>query len=115
VLGRLRLTLASLPAGRGGELEAARGVPGLIAPEGKVVTADALHCNCRAVAAINEGGGDWCLALRASQDPASVGCPVVLRQGRPRPSGSLPGGGGTSAQGDAYGRRGFRQGSGSAS
>jgi len=65
VPGRLRLTLASVPAGRDGELEAALGVPGLIAPEGRVVTADALRCNRRAVAAINEGGGDRFLALRA--------------------------------------------------
>ena len=41
---------------------------GLIALKGKVVTADALHCNRRTVAAINAQGGDWCLALKANQD-----------------------------------------------
>jgi predicted transposase YbfD/YdcC len=49
-------------------------VLGLIALKGKGVTADALHCNRRTVAAIatvapagNAGGGDWCLALKANQ------------------------------------------------
>ena len=41
---------------------------GLIALKGKVVTADALHCNRRTVARINAQGGDWCLALKANQD-----------------------------------------------
>lgn len=65
---RLRLTLASVPADRGAELEAAIEALGLIALKGKVVTADALHCNRRTVAVINAGGGDWCLALKANQD-----------------------------------------------
>jgi predicted transposase YbfD/YdcC len=65
---RLRLTLATATADRGTELDAALEVLGLIALKGKVVTADALHCNRRTVAAINAGGGDWCLALKANQD-----------------------------------------------
>ena len=65
---RLRLTLATVAADNGGELEAAIEVLGLIALKGKVVTADALHCNRRTVAAITEGGGDYCLALKANQD-----------------------------------------------
>ena len=65
---RLRLTLATVAADPGGELEAALEVLGLIALKGKVVTADALHCNRRTVAAITEGGGDYCLALKANQD-----------------------------------------------
>lgn len=65
---RLRLTLASVTADRGTELDAALEVLGLIALKGKVVTADALHCNRRTVAAINAHGGDWCLALKANQD-----------------------------------------------
>lgn len=65
---RLRLTLASVPAEKGGELEAALEVLGLIALKGKVVTADALHCNRRTVAQINARGGDWCLSLKANQD-----------------------------------------------
>ena len=65
---RLRLTLATAAADHGTELDAALEVLGLIALKGKVVTADALHCNRRTVAAINAGGGDWCLALKANQD-----------------------------------------------
>ena len=55
---RLRLTLATVPADRGAELEAAIEALGLIALKGKVVTGDALHCNRRTVAAINAQGGD---------------------------------------------------------
>ncbi len=65
---RLRLTLASATADGGTELDAALNVLGLIALKGKVVTADALHCNRRTVALINAQGGDWCLALKANQD-----------------------------------------------
>ena len=65
---RLRLTLASVPADNGAELDAALEALGLIALKGKVVTADALHCNRRTVAQINAQGGDWCLALKANQD-----------------------------------------------
>ncbi|MEI4235388.1 ISAs1 family transposase [Roseovarius sp. D22-M7] len=65
---RLRLTLATATADHGTELDAALEMLGLIALKGKVVTADALHCNRRTVAAINAGGGDWCLALTANQD-----------------------------------------------
>jgi len=65
---RLRLTLATVATDSGGELEAALEVLGLIALKGKVVTADALHFNHRTVAAITEGGGDYCLALKANQD-----------------------------------------------
>jgi len=65
---RLRLTLATATADHGTELDAALDVLGLIALKGKVVTADALHCNRRTVAAINARGGDWCLALKANQD-----------------------------------------------
>ena len=65
---RLRLALATVPADRGTELDAAIEAPGLIALKGKVVTGDALHCNRRTVAAINAGGGDWRLALKGNQD-----------------------------------------------
>ena len=66
---RLRLTLATVAADHCGELEAALEVLGLIALKGKVVTADALHCNRCTVAAITGGsGGDYCLALKANQD-----------------------------------------------
>jgi predicted transposase YbfD/YdcC len=65
---RLRLTLATATADGGAELDAALDVLGLIALKGKVVTADALHCNRRTVAAINAQGGDWCLALKGNQE-----------------------------------------------
>jgi len=65
---RLRLTLATAAADHGTEIDAALEVLGLIALKGKVVTADALHCNRRTVAAINARGGDWCLALKGNQD-----------------------------------------------
>ncbi|WP_253949449.1 ISAs1 family transposase [Mangrovicoccus sp. HB161399] len=83
---RLRLTLASRAADNGTELDAALEVLGLVALKGKVVTGDALHCNRRTVAAINAGGGDWCLALKANQDSllsdARV-CPDKVREGHP--------------------------------
>ena len=104
---RLRLTLATVAADDGGELEAALEVLGLIALKGKVVTADALHCNRRTVAAIRQGGGDCCLALKANQvsscpmqGPVSarvfqtIRSPVSRRPGvvatRPAPEGSFP-------------------------
>jgi predicted transposase YbfD/YdcC len=65
---RLRLTLATVAADNGAELDAGIEVLGLIALKGKVVTADALHCNRRTVVAITAGGGDWCLALKANQE-----------------------------------------------
>ena len=86
---RLRLTLASVPADRpadrGAELNAALAILGLIALKGKAVTADALHCDRRTVAAINAKGGDWCLALKATRtrscpmpEPASERCAPVI-------------------------------------
>ena len=74
----MRLTLATVAADQGSELEAAREVLGLIALKGKVVTADALHCNRRTVAQITEGGGDYCLSLKANQDsPLSADCCAI--------------------------------------
>ena len=57
-----------MAADNGGELEAALEVLSLIALKGKIVTTDALHCNRRTVAAISQGGGDYCLVLKANQD-----------------------------------------------
>jgi len=68
-----------VPADRGTELEAATEALGLIALEGKVVTADALHCNRRTIAAIDAGGGEWRLALKVNQDS-------LLSDARARPS-----------------------------
>jgi hypothetical protein len=55
---RLRLTFATVAADNCRELVAGLEVLGLIALKGRVVTADALHCNRRTVAAIMDGGGD---------------------------------------------------------
>lgn len=65
---RLRLTLATVAADNCGEPEAGLEVLSLISLKGKVVTADALHCNRHTVAAITYDGGDYCLALKSNQD-----------------------------------------------
>jgi len=65
---RLRLSLATVVADHGAELNAAIEALGLIDLKGKIVTGDALHCNRRTVVAINDRGGDWCLALKANQE-----------------------------------------------
>ena len=83
---RLRLTLATVTADRGTELDAAIEALGLIALKGKVVTGDALHCNRRTVAAINAGGGDWCLALKGNQESLlsdARGCFSNLKDSHP--------------------------------
>ena len=91
---RLRLTPATVAADHGGELEAALEVLGLIALRGKVVTADALHSNRRTVAAITEGGVDYCLALKANQvsscltpAPVLARCRRIIRSRGRRRSG----------------------------
>jgi predicted transposase YbfD/YdcC len=86
---RLRLTLATVTADRGTELDAAIEALGLIALKGKVVTGDALHCNRRTVAAINAGGGDWCLALKGNQESLlsdARGCFSNLKDNHPMAS-----------------------------
>ena len=83
---RLRLTLATVAADQGGELAAAREVLSLIALKGKVVTADALHCNRGTVAQITESGGDYCLSLKANQDSLlsdARSCFSEISQGQP--------------------------------
>jgi len=78
--------LATVPADNGTELNAALEALGLIALRGKVVTADALHCNRRTVAAINAKGGDWCLALKANQDSLlsdARSCFGKMKEGHP--------------------------------
>ena len=64
----LRLTLATVAAKDRNEVDAALEVIGLIDLKGKIVTADALHCNRRMVEAIIEKGGDYCIALKGNQD-----------------------------------------------
>jgi predicted transposase YbfD/YdcC len=63
----LRLTLASLEAKGGGEVEAALGVIGLIDLKGHIVTADALHCHRRMAEAILAKGGDYCFTLKGNR------------------------------------------------
>jgi len=64
----LRLTLATVAAKDGNEVDAALEVLGLIDLKGKIVTADALHCNRRMVGTIIEKGGDYCIALKGNQE-----------------------------------------------
>jgi hypothetical protein len=84
---RLRLTLATVTTDRGTELDAAIEALGLIALKGKVVTGDALHCNRCTVAAINAGGGDWCLGLQGQSGVPSVRRPRLFRHGAKQRSG----------------------------
>ena len=64
----LRLTLATVAAKNGNEVDAALEVLGLIDLKGKIVTGDALHCHRKMVETIIAKGGDYCLALKANQD-----------------------------------------------
>ena len=64
----LRLTLATVAAKGRNEVYAALEVIGLIDLKGKIVTADALHCNRRMVETIIEKGGDYCIALKGNQE-----------------------------------------------
>jgi predicted transposase YbfD/YdcC len=64
----LRITLATVAAKNRNEVDAALEVIGLIDLKGKIVTADALHCNRRMVEKIIEKGGDYCIALKGNQD-----------------------------------------------
>jgi predicted transposase YbfD/YdcC len=64
----LRLTLATVAAKNGDEVDAALEVIGLIDLKGKIVTGDALHCNRRMVEAIVEKGGEYCIALKGKKE-----------------------------------------------
>jgi len=63
----LRLTLASLEAKGGSEVETALSLIGLIDLKGHIVTADALHCHRRMAEAILAKGGDYCLTLKGNR------------------------------------------------
>ena len=73
----LRLTLATVAAKDGNEVDAALEVIGLIDLTGRIVTGDALHCNRRMVKAIVDKGGvdkaivdkgsDYCIGLKSNQ------------------------------------------------
>lgn len=61
-----RLTLGCVGAGKGGdEIIALRRLIGLLDIDGRIVTADALHCQRETAQAILEGGGDYCLPLKS--------------------------------------------------
>jgi predicted transposase YbfD/YdcC len=64
----LKLTLATVAAREGNEVEAALEVLGLIDLKGCIVTGDALHCNRKAAATIIAKGGDYCFTLKGNQD-----------------------------------------------
>jgi predicted transposase YbfD/YdcC len=64
----LRLTLATVAAKDRNEVDAGLEVLGLVDLKGKIVTADALHCNRRMVSTIVEKGGDYCIALKGNQE-----------------------------------------------
>jgi predicted transposase YbfD/YdcC len=65
----LKLTLATVAAKQGNEVEAALEVLGLIELKGCVVTGDALHCNRKAAETIIAKGGDYCFTLKGNQGP----------------------------------------------
>jgi predicted transposase YbfD/YdcC len=64
----MRMTLSCLAAQDGDEVSAALELLGLVDLEGKIVTADALHCHRRMAEGIVGRGGDYCLALKGNQD-----------------------------------------------
>ena len=64
----LRLTLASLEAKGGSEVEAALALIGLIDLKGHIMTADALHCHRRMAAAVTAKGGDYCFTLKGNRE-----------------------------------------------
>jgi predicted transposase YbfD/YdcC len=66
VLGQLRV------ADKSNEIPAVPELLALLALEGCIVTADALHCQDRTAAAVLECGGDYVLALKANR-PALFG------------------------------------------
>jgi predicted transposase YbfD/YdcC len=59
-----RRALATVAAKDRNEIEAVLEVIGLIDLKGKIVTADALHCNRRMVEGTIGKGGDYCIALK---------------------------------------------------
>jgi predicted transposase YbfD/YdcC len=63
-----RLCLAAVGTGlNDNEVEAALKVIELIDIEGKLITADALHCHTRMAKAVTEKGGDYLLALKGNR------------------------------------------------
>jgi predicted transposase YbfD/YdcC len=86
----LRLTLATVAAKDGNEVEAALEVIGLIDLKGKIVTGDALHCNRRMVETIIEKGGDYCIALKGNQDSLLSDARACLLEADQKGKNKLP-------------------------
>jgi predicted transposase YbfD/YdcC len=82
----LRLTLASLEAEGGREVDAALALVGLIDLKGHIVTADALHCHRRMAQAILAKGGDYCLALKGNQEGLLSDARACLAKTRKKPA-----------------------------
>jgi len=80
----LRLTLASLEAKGGSEVEAALSLIGLIDLKGHIVTADALHCHRRMAAAVTAKGGDYCFTLKGNQEGLLSDARACLSKARKR-------------------------------
>jgi len=80
----LRLTLATVAAKKGNEVDAALEVLGLIDLKGMIVTGDALHCNRKMAGAIVAKGGDYCLALKGNQDSLLSDARAALGKLKPR-------------------------------
>jgi hypothetical protein len=78
----LRLTLASVAAKNGNDVNAALEVLGLIDLKGLIVTGDALHCNRKMAAAIVAKGGDYCLTLIGQSGLALIGRACGPRPGQ---------------------------------
>jgi predicted transposase YbfD/YdcC len=62
-----RMTLASMLAPGGNEVEAALQLVGLLDLKGCVVTGDALHCHRAMAKAVTQRGGDYVLAVKDNQ------------------------------------------------
>jgi predicted transposase YbfD/YdcC len=76
----LRLTLASLEAEGGSEVEAALALVGLLDLKGHIVTADALHCHRAMAAAVVAKSGDYCITLKGNQHGLwSDACAVLAK------------------------------------
>jgi predicted transposase YbfD/YdcC len=80
----LKLTLASVAAKQGNEVEAALEVLGLVDLKGCIVTGDALHCNRKAAEAIIAKGGDYCFTLKGNQGPLFSDTSAAFAKLKPR-------------------------------
>jgi len=79
----LKLTLATVAAKGGNEVDAALEVLGLIDLKGSIVTGDALHCNRKAAETILAKGGDYCFTLKGNQGPLFSDASAVFEKLKP--------------------------------